>query len=134
MFTLRMRVKGGCLSYRLLSVCENVSVGFSDKKRLRRYCQVNRRRMCSGHHAAYSVNAQLLNLPSSSLPHRDHQSLRLVVFSLSFELPRCRGNVSHAPRCSLLRNSSRMVSQDRPDLCQHLATAPAASRRSLALR
>ena len=49
--------------------------------------------------AAYSTDAHLrLSLSSSSLPRRDHQSLRLVIFSLRPELPRCRRNVSDA-RC-----------------------------------
>ena len=49
--------------------------------------------------AAYFTDAHLrLSLSSSSLPRRDYQSLRLVIFSLRPELPRCRRNVSDA-RC-----------------------------------
>lgn len=40
---------------------------------------------------AYCTDAHFrLSLPSSSLPYRDHQSLRLVIFSLHPELPGCR--------------------------------------------
>ena len=46
-------------------------------------------------HAAYCMDAPLrLSLPSSSLPSRDHQSQRLVVFSLRPQLSRFRRNVS----------------------------------------
>src|SRR6266850_6944125 len=52
-------------------------------------------------HAAYSTDAHLrFSLPSSPFPRRDHQSLRLVVFSLRPELPRCRRNVSDARCCT----------------------------------
>ena len=38
--------------------------------------------------AAYFKDAHFrFSLPSSSLPYRDHQSLRLVIFSLRLELP-----------------------------------------------
>src|SRR5258708_2009555 len=58
---------------------------------------------------AYPTDAHLrLSLPSSSLPRRDHQSLRLVIFSLPPELPRCRGNVSDARRRAHLRNCPTM--------------------------
>src|SRR5262245_34010584 len=49
--------------------------------------------------AAYFGDAHFaLPLLSSSLPYRDHQPLRLVIFSLRPELPRCRRNVSDARR------------------------------------
>jgi hypothetical protein len=63
------------------------------------YCQVK----CEGCHqvipTAYSKDAHLcLSLTSSSLPRRDYQSLRLVIFPLRTELPRRRRNVSDARR------------------------------------
>ena len=58
------------------------------------------------------MDALQFSLPSPSFPCRDHQSLRLVVFSLRPEFPRRRRNVSDARRlreqnvffgCCLLR-------------------------------
>jgi hypothetical protein len=64
-----------------------------------RYCQVNWRRCDQATNAAYCTDAHLrLCLPSSSLPCRNHQSLRLVILSLCPELSRHRGNVSDARR------------------------------------
>src|SRR5258708_39207401 len=62
------------------------------------YCQVNDGSVIRPVHPAYCTDALRFPLPSLSLPSSDHQSLRLVVFSLRSELPRCRRNVSHAWR------------------------------------
>src|SRR5258705_7667365 len=73
-------------------------------------------------HPANSTDAHLrLSLSSSSLPRRDYQSLRLVIFSLRLELPRCRRNVTDARCVPQLRDCSGMVPQVRPDLRQRLA-------------
>src|SRR5260370_106342 len=85
--------------------------------------------------APYSTNAHLrFPLSSSPFSRRDYQSLRLVVFSLRPELPRCRRNVSDARRRTHLRDGSRMVPQVRPDLCQWLAPQISSTRRPLAPR
>src|SRR5216683_2583690 len=69
-------------------------------------------------HAAYSTDALHLALPSSSLSCRDHQSQRLVVFSVRSQLSRCRRNVSDARRGTHLRNSQSMVPLNRPIFLQ----------------
>ena len=69
-----------------------------------RYCQVNWRRCDQASDAAYCTDAHLrFSLPSSSLPRRNHQSLRVVILSLCPELSRRRGNVSDARRRPHLR-------------------------------
>ena len=99
----------------------------------RRYCQVNWRRCDQASDAAYCTDAHLrFSLPSSSLPRRNHQSLRVVILSLCPELSRRRGNVSDARRRPHLRNRPRMVPQVWADLCQRLATKISAAWRPLA--
>src|SRR5258705_3958957 len=73
-------------------------------------------------HPANSTDAHLrLSLSPSSLPRRDYQSLRLVIFALRLELPRCRRNVTDARCVPQLRDCAGMVPQVRPDLRQRLA-------------
>jgi len=63
--------------------------------------------------AAYSADAHLrLSLLSSSLPRRDYQSLRLVIFSLRLELPRCRRNVVFLKISGRIHYLWRAVDQD----------------------
>ena len=53
------------------------------------YCQVKFERCNQTVRAAYSKDAHRFSVPSSSLSQRNHQSLRLVVFSICPEFPRC---------------------------------------------
>src|SRR5882672_2218886 len=85
-------------------------------------------------HAAYSTDALCLTLRSSSLSCRDHQSLRLAIFSLRPQLPRCRRNVSDARRFTHIRNSQRMVPQVRSDLREQLTTQIPSPGRQVAPR
>ena len=61
-------------------------------------------------------------LPSPPISCRNHQPLRLVVFTVRFELPGCGRDHGRARRDSLVRNHSRLVSAIRRDLCE--TTAP----------
>jgi len=75
---------------------------------------------------------------SDSLYHRhrfpaeNHQSQRLVVFSLRTQFSRCRRNVSDARSFTHIRNSQRMVPQVWPELRQLLATPSSSPGRSVA--
>ena len=74
-------------------------VQYASDEYVQGYCQVNNGRCNRTVPAPYSTNAHVrFSLSSSSFSRRDHQSLRLVVFSLRPEFPRCRGNVSDTRR------------------------------------
>jgi hypothetical protein len=85
-------------------------------------CSLPKKASCKGHRSHHDANIRL-SLPSSSLPRRDHQSLRLVIFSLLFELPRYRRNVSPcAGLPSAMKHSENgALSSDRLTLtaCDH---------------